>query len=418
MWSLFVFLLALTGRASHDTPALDLDRLTLRHATVVDVRANALLTDRAVVIERGMISAVVPEPYAGGGPERDLAGRFVLPGLIDMHVHLTAGPPELMADRMRLALAGGVTSVRDMGGDGERLRSLAESPALDRPGVFYSAVVAGASWMDHDPRARGSAHGGRPGSQPWLRTLGPDTDVAEVVGTASAFGVSAMKVYADLPAGRIAELSRHARVAGLQVWGHASVFPAGPADVIAARLDVVSHAEYLLYALDSVVPSTYHQAHATVRPNTTRPVSDLTPLLDSMAQAGTALDATLFVTQVRATRQMRTRVAEQTYQVVGQAYRRGVPILAGTDALVSGNGTALHDELELLVERAGLTPIDALRGATLHAAHYLGLTGEIGVVESGARADLVVLLDDPLEDIGNIRRVDFVVKGGAVVAAP
>jgi imidazolonepropionase-like amidohydrolase len=96
-------------------------------------------------------------------------------------------------------------------------------------------------------------------------------------------------------------------------------------------------------------------------------------------------------------------------EIVFELHRGGVPIVAGTDEGIPG--WSLHREMELYVE-AGLSPLDAIRAATLVPARAMGLDDELGTIEAGKRADLVVLDESPLERISNIRTVRFVVRDG------
>jgi imidazolonepropionase-like amidohydrolase len=107
------------------------------------------------------------------------------------------------------------------------------------------------------------------------------------------------------------------------------------------------------------------------------------------------------------------KVFQKQLEIVGAMRKAGVPILAGTD---TGNpfcfpGFSLHEELALLVI-AGLTPVEALRAATLDAVKFLGLEKTLGPIEEGKLADLVLLNANPLEDIRNTQRIDAVISNG------
>ena len=139
-------------------------------------------------------------------------------------------------------------------------------------------------------------------------------------------------------------------------------------------------------------------------------------LLAEMKRRGTALDATLFIMTPRP--DSTGRVSEQAaalYRFATSMVRRanaaGVPIVAGTDAL-GGSSPNIHAELQLLVDSAGLTPMQAIRAATSNAARVLGAEDSIGTVAPGKLADLVILRADPLADIANTLTVASVMKAG------
>jgi imidazolonepropionase-like amidohydrolase len=104
-------------------------------------------------------------------------------------------------------------------------------------------------------------------------------------------------------------------------------------------------------------------------------------------------------------------------EIVGRMHRAGVGILAGTDSGIPYvvQGFSLHDELHWLV-KAGLTPMEALRSATLRPAEYFGITGSAGAIARGKFADLVLLNADPLQDIANTRKIEAVMAAGHYLA--
>jgi imidazolonepropionase-like amidohydrolase len=102
-------------------------------------------------------------------------------------------------------------------------------------------------------------------------------------------------------------------------------------------------------------------------------------------------------------------VMEACLKMIGGLHRAGIPILAGTDVGVPGH--TLHRELELYV-KAGLTPMEAIQAATLVPARVMKLENEVGTIEAGKRADILILAGDPLDNISNIRKTKFVISQG------
>lgn len=401
--------------------------LLIKQVRIVDVEEGITGAPTDVLILGDRIIAIGTDIDAGNISVLRGEGRYLVPGLIDTHVHLSSLPEQMRADAMRRTLEGGVTRMRDMGGDGMMLRDLSsqsEEAVLQRnseallPAISYAAVVAGPSWMKNDNRAAASAGGGIPGSQPWLAAIERPEQAEQVAQDAAEFGVKGLKLYADLPADVVHALASAGRDHGLGVWSHATIFPEGPALPVAAGVDAISHAEMLFFAADDEIARHYHDASFDGRSVEDSTHPHVAQVLDQMAGAGTMLEPTLTVTQVRhARRLIDDDHLEATLNVVLEASRRGIPILAGTDLMYTPGEAFpnLHLELELLVNGAGLSPAAALRGATIHAAKLLGAESEFGVIVPGAIADLVLLESDPLEHIEATQTITTVIRGGLVV---
>src|SRR5262249_42238763 len=119
---------------------------------------------------------------------------------------------------------------------------------------------------------------------------------------------------------------------------------------------------------------------------------------------------------------VRRRIAlAKLIDVTGDMHRAGVQLLAGSDmtadSLSRRPGADLHQELAMLVE-AGLTPMEAIRCATLNPARFLGMEDSLGTIEPGKRADLILLDADPLDNINNTRMIDRVILGGRPIVLP
>lgn len=392
-------------------------------ATLIDGTAHPH-TDILVRNERILAVGARGSLKAEGARVVGLSGRFVIPGLIDSHVHLATPPDRLQALKdLRRNLYGGVTAVRDMADD---LRAVAELARAAEAGeiasseIVFAALIAGPDFFA-DPRVLSVSKGWAPGTAPWMQAIDSRTDLRLAVARAKGTGAAAIKIYADLPARLIKAIAAEAHRQGMLVWAHSAVFPTRPADVIAAGPDAVSHACYLAYQADPSMPAAYedrtpvHEEHLAASGDD--PV--MARLFAGMKKRGVVLDATGAIferaEQARAKdpklRPMRC-TGDLTARLIGQAYRAGLTISAGTDFIADGAWPALDEELEFLVQKAGLPPAEALRAATINGAKAMGREKDMGSVEAGKLADFVVLARDPLADIANVRSVEMTVKRG------
>jgi imidazolonepropionase-like amidohydrolase len=402
-------------------------RTVYRHAALIDGTGAPVKRDMAVIVEGERIAAVLPDRQLtrrrlAGARLVDLSGRFLLPGLIDSHVHLATPPdrPRALAV-LRRDLYGGVTAVRDMADDLREIGWLARSArdsAIPAPDIFYAALVAGPSFFD-DPRTKAAAKGAVAGKVPWMQSVAPGADIRAIVAAAKGTGATALKIYANLDGPTVAALAREAHRQGLKVWAHAMVFPATPAEVIAAGPDSVSHVCYLAYQAMERRPDSY-QHRFPVDPALFAGGDNpaMARLYAAMRRRGVLLDATLYVYPA-AGRVERGRgkppycTLELASKLANQAWRSGVAISAGTDAEAPRESLwpALIEEMERL-GRAGLPPLEVIRAATLTGARAAGQQRDMGSVAPGKLANLVVLSSDPTESLANLRSVVMTVKRG------
>jgi imidazolonepropionase-like amidohydrolase len=368
-----------------------------------------------------------------GAEVRSLAGRWVIPGLIDSHVHLGTFERDdrMLHALLRNALMGGVTLVRDMGGNGERIRPLAEAAEagrLEAPRIRYATLVTGPGsdfWMGEGPGTYVNA--GRPrGTAPWFRRVRGPQDAASAAAGARAFGATALKLHSGLDRATVEALCREARKNGLRVWGHSAIGPVSASEAVEAGVQSLTHGDLMAF---EGVPGGPVSTGGRPFPPQALAALDATPvdgpamdrLLRRMKARGAMLEPTLYIVAGAVagaqTDQQKTdygRRLAYAAAVARRAHAMGVPVVAGTDSMGTYSPN-IHAELQLLVSRAGLTPLEAITAATRTAARQLGMEDSTGTLAAGKRADLVILTRDPSVDIRNTQAVEAVMIGGRLL---
>jgi imidazolonepropionase-like amidohydrolase len=344
----------------------------------------------------------------------DVHDTFVIPGLINTHVHLaTLAEPLVAKAYLRRELYSGVTTVRDMAGDSRLLGELkreAEFDEIASPDIFFVALMAGPEFFV-DPRTHDAARGRVAGQVPWMQAITPDTNLQLAVAEALGTGATAIKIYGDLPGSLVKTITAEAHRQHMLVWAHAAVLPALPSEVVSAGVDVISHACLLGYEVSSPPVLSFEERRSVDASKVMHPNPQMDALLETIRRRGTILDATLYAFE--GSTSIACPPGTNDY-IAGQAYRAGIPISTGTDddAEWKDPDSALDTELELLVVKVGMTPAEVLRAATVIGARTVGLEKDLGSIEAGRLANMVVLRKNPLENIANVRSVVMVVKHG------
>ncbi|MGH8028892.1 MAG: amidohydrolase family protein, partial [Arenimonas sp.] len=268
------------------------------------------------------------------------------------------------------------------------------------------------------------APGREPGEAAWARRIDAATDVPLAVAQARGAGVGQLKLYGDMAPPLAAALIAEAHRQHLRAAAHATVFTAGPGDLVEAGIDSLAHAPYLVWEGADVIPGDYGKRidgpWATVPPDHPK----LLALYQRMAERGVFLDATLYVYKAMNSYPGHPGApwADAAFAWAAQAtrlaHRAGVRVTTGTDWFEPGGDGGLphtHEELALLVEAAGFTPMEALIAGTRDGAAAMGMASTRGTVEVGKVADLLVLEASPLEDIRNTQKIRMTVAAGHVV---
>lgn len=406
--------------------------LALTNVTVIDGNGGRPQPNMTILISDGRIDQLFPtgsKKIPVGASVLKLDKHYVIPGLIDSHYHFMIGMRSKEAEESlrRFALMGGITSVRDMAGDAVALSELAKIAAdgeVQSPRVYFSALMAGPSHLLGDRRVDQVSRGKPRGEAAWAKAVTADTDIVKAVSDAKATGATGIKLYTDLDPEIVTRIVAEAHRQGLKVWSHASIYPGKPSDAVKAGVDVISHSNLIVPEGMLTVPAKYSGSYQLLDYSSVgieaKPISEL---LQLMLDKGTVLDPNMLVTaRLGKTKpgdifKDPARMAHWSNTFTLRAHIRRVPIVAGTD--VNENpGTRdfpnLHTELELLVDEAGMTPLEAITAATRNGAQILGIADSYGTVGPGKVADLVVLSADPSLDIRNSTKIVYVIKGGVL----
>jgi len=439
-------------------PSRTVTPVVIRNVAVVDVERSAVNQDQMVILDRGRIAAVGAEGtivVPRGARVIEGRGQFVIPALWDMHTHILTVSPLL---DLPLYVAYGVTNVRDMNGcpkPGDPFIACAEEKRRwGREGEngtrVAPRVASTTSFMANGPTMLDRVKG----VPRFFGTSNADEARAFVRYSAKQ-GVDAIKVYDRLPRQAYFALVDEARKMGLDVVGHRP-HAVSAIEAAAAGQKSIEHARVFLYESYSGSAALRRKAEigawreerrrmldehdhglaeanfaAFAKHGTWYVPTHLTRWVDAHADGDAVrkdpllrylhplmqwqwledIDETVASDPSPEGRKAYRQFYEKGIELTGQAHRAGVKILTGTDYITAG--ADVHRELQQLV-RAGLTPAEALKTATLNPADYFGLGAEYGSVAVGRKADLILLEADPLADIRNTERISTVIFNGNV----
>ncbi len=438
--------------------------LAITHVTLIDATGAAPMPDMTVFVADEQIAAIGPSKSVfipRGTKTLDAGGRFLIPGLVDMHAHLTgAGEPTGSREFiLPLLLANGITTVRDMGGDLDsllKLRHEIEHGQLQAPRIFFAGP-----YLDGDP----------PFFQPSLVVTNSAEATADIHSLISRGG-DFIKVQSNLSREAYFAIADVCRREHITFVGHV------PDRVTAAEASdagqkSIEHLTGVLRACSSDEPLLMRKQFAagpkkaTIGQSLNRELGWQRELLQSYSdEQASAVIAKFMRNQTwqvptlillrndafptpetdpsRDSRReyiplqvlanwekgtkdrdtgataeefaLRASFMQASLRIVGKMNAAGVPILAGTDTTAPYvfPGSSLHEELALLVQ-AGLTPMQALQAATERPAKFLGKLQTQGTIQQGKIADLLLLDANPLEDIHNTEKIRAVILRGKLL---
>lgn len=433
------------------------------HATVIDVETGKLLKDYTVEVAGKEIASVQPSQKSHFSKTTtivDIKGKFIIPGLWDMHVH-TDGMPDFEHTGLLLFIANGITGIREMGSENEQWKRWRSMPdTILTPRIFAAGKI-----LD-GPREGDSAFHER-------ISVKNATDAKHAVDSVAGMGADFVKVHEWIPVDAYKAILEEAKLRHLPVAGHVPVAIDARTASAAGQKSIEhlgnSQGGFLLECSTKedglrkerlVRAQTPTNAAIFARSLKAEQLNEQVNYFDSSKAIALAqLFSKNHTWQVPTLVVLKYKIPDSSFaqnllfkymsydeqryikrspskwwsqftledtlawkrrfelqlKLTGVLNRMGVPILAGADATPESPttlpGFSLHEELSLLV-RAGLSPLQSLQAATLNPARYFGITDKLGTIKAGHWADFVILNADPLDDIENTKTIAGVVMNG------
>jgi len=437
--------------------ALAQSRLAIVGGTVVNVRDGSLIPGAVVVIDGTRIATVTPRGQApADATVVDARGKYLVPGLIDAHVHYMDWAPEVF-------LAHGVTTAIETGGS--------EWTLVQRDGIA-KGKIPGPRLFSGGGSIRGPINPSDPNfhledpyyfegnKQPQVAAVNTVEEARRAAERQVALNVDLIKLYDGLTPDMIKAIIEVGRRARIPVIGHtrnaweavdlgydeiihttgiARALVKDPADLRKVNNAADLHAFMDAQEGDKLIAAMVQKG---IRLNPTLRTEwgwawrdkfqreDLDLLFNTVALSYIPLNIRLgivneynhvsvywartykrFGEYSSAERELKRKAVNNTLHFVKKFVDAGGKLCSGTDTL-SAYGLSLHQELQILVEDIGLTPKQALQSVTVCPAEFLGRADQLGSIEPGRIADVVVVGGNPLQDIRNLRQVEMVFKDG------
>ena len=394
---------------------------------LVDVKAGKVQTAMTIVVEGKKIQNIQSGYTPAGKGDRviDLKNKTVMPGLIDMHVHMESETnPNAYLDRFtknpgdiayqallhaKKTLNVGITTVRDLGGTHVviSLRNAINRGIVDGPRIFTAGVTIGTTG-GHADDANGL-------NETFKKDLGPEdgvvngiadaakavrqrykegSDLIKITATGGVLSYAKDGMGAQFTEDEIRTIVQTAKDYGFKVAAHAHGAE-GMKRAVLAGVNSIEHGTYMTPEVMDLMKAkgTYY----------------VPTVIAGRSVADSAKIPNYYPEMVKKKAESIGPIIQSTF---GRAYKAGVKIAFGTDAGVFGHGKNLNEFL--LMHEAGMPALEAIRSATLNAADLLGQSDKLGTIEPGKAADIIAVEGNPAETIQSMSKVKFVMRDGTV----
>ena len=414
---------------------------TIIHAgTLLAVPGKPAVRQQSIIVREGKIveirgGFVEPQAIRGQGPVRviDLSNRFVMPGFIDLHVHLTgqAGSSSKLnfvtmtdADRVltaqmyaRRTLLGGFTTVRDLGSDGTAifaLRDAIKAGKIEGPNIIAAGEAITPTGghgdvhgfrqeiMDLFP-STGVCDGADDCRAAVRRQVKRGADVIKVTATGGVLSETATGTGQQFTDEELRVIAETAHALGRKVTAHAHE-KAGIEAALRAGFDSIEHSMWA----DRETMELFREEDAWMIP-TVYPITAVGDTPEKMRQGP-------FKDMPPPIMEKLLRLGDQPKKMTRLAHDMRVKIALGTDSGVSPHGENANEFIEYV--SAGMSEMEALMAGTVNAAEAGGIAERVGSIEPGKAADIVALAESPLDDISAVLDVRFVMRDGVVFSSP
>ena len=348
----------------------------------------------------------------------NLTGKYIIPGLFDMHAHVAnvrkdsynQSESEYM---LRMLLAHGVTTIRNPGGPTEQSVALRENLSQ---GKIIGPEIFTAGQLLNTPQI----------PVPFVeKQVQTEKDVRQEVRNQAAAGVDYIKLYVGLTPELVKAAIDEAHSSGIRVIGH--LYMTSWTDAAKLGIDALAHgvpvSPFLLSEADrqeflAFGDHPFNHLLWLDLVDLNRP--EINDMISALVNNDIPVDPTLDIYEIITKEESQNQYLwSKVLELTKMFYDNGVTILSGSDIpnfdLVPG--ASLHHELEILVE-AGIPPLEVIKIATKNGAQALGIENDVGTIEPGKQADMIILSDNPLDDISNTKKIEAVINNGHFIILP